>query len=169
MVDYPYATDFLGALPANPVKTACGWAQGNYTQIKDNLDYVRMLSIILNVFQNSTGTTTCTYIGDGSSSVTPGGLDDDGWNYQVCNEMVMPIAQNGRTDMFNSELWDADAFVSQCQATHWLNPQFNWALDSFGGRNTKRDFLHVSNIVFTNGDLDPWRAGGLTHSVPNNA
>lgn len=91
MVDYPYATNFLGALPANPVKTACGWAQGNYTTIKEDLDYVRMLAIVLNVFQNSTGTTPCTDVGSGAKAA-PGGLDDDGWNYQVCNEMVMPIA-----------------------------------------------------------------------------
>jgi dipeptidyl-peptidase-2 len=49
-----------------------------------------------------------------------------------------------------------------------LNPQFNWALDTFGGRNPNKDFLHLENIVFTNGDLDPWRAGGLTHPVPGN-
>jgi hypothetical protein len=82
--------------------------------------------------------------------------------------MVMPIAQNGKTDFLNPELWDADGFVSQCQSTHFLNPQFNWILDLFGGRNPNRDFLHISNIVFTNGDLDPWRAGGLTHAVPGN-
>ena len=65
MVDYPYATDFLGALPANPVKTACKWAQGNYTNPQSNLDNVKMLQIILNVYQNYPGTQTCTDVGSG--------------------------------------------------------------------------------------------------------
>lgn len=71
--------------------------------------------------------------------------------------------------MFNAEIWEPDAFVSQCQSTHFLNPQFNWALDTFGGRNPNKDFLHSSNIVFTNGNLDPWRAGGLLHEIPGNS
>jgi hypothetical protein len=28
-----------------------------------------------------------------------------------------------------------------------------------------RDFKHASNIIFSNGQLDPWRAGGLTKKV----
>jgi Serine carboxypeptidase S28 len=83
--------------------------------------------------------------------------------------MVMPIAQNGITDMFYRQLWNPDDYVSQCQQNNYMTPQFNWALDSFGGRNPNKDFRHVSNIAFTNGDLDPWRAGGLTHAVPGNA
>lgn len=82
--------------------------------------------------------------------------------------MVMPIAQNGMTDMFIKQLWSADDFVNSCQKNNWLNPQFDWALDTFGGRNPNQDFMHASNIVFTNGDLDPWRAGGLTHEIPGN-
>ena len=165
MVDYPYPTDFLGALPANPVKTACTWALGNKTNPSDNMNQVKMLQVMLNVFQNYTGQLPCTDVG---SSQPKGGLDDFGWDYQVCNEMVMPIAQNGITDMFYRELWNADSYVEQCQATHYMTPQFNWALDTFGGRNPNKDFKHLSNIVFTNGDLDPWRAGGLTHPIPGN-
>ena len=83
MVDYPYATDFVGALPANPVKTACTWAQGNFTTISSNTDYVKMLQIMLNVFQNYTGTLPCMDVGDSviEKKKSPGGLDDNGWSF----------------------------------------------------------------------------------------
>ena len=41
-------------------------------------------------------------------------------------------------------------------------------IDSYGGRNPEKDFMHYSNIAFTNGMLDPWRAGGLTHNLTSN-
>jgi lysosomal Pro-X carboxypeptidase len=43
-----------------------------------------------------------------------------------------------------------------------MTPKYDWALDFFGGRNIVRDFSSYSNIVFSNGDLDPWSAGGVT-------
>lgn len=47
-------------------------------------------------------------------------------------------------------------------------PQFDWALDTFGGRNPFKDFMHTTNIAFTNGLLDPWRAGGINYALKNN-
>ena len=29
----------------------------------------------------------------------------------------------------------------------------------------KRDFMKVSNIIFSNGELDPWHAGGVLENV----
>lgn len=66
--------------------------------------------------------------------------------------------------MFLPQPWNPDEFVEDCKSKN-LVPQFNWALDTFGGRNIKKDFQHVSNIIFSNGDLDPWRAGGVLSDV----
>ena len=43
-----------------------------------------------------------------------------------------------------------------------------WALDYFGGRHVKKDFLDTSNIIFSNGNLDPWMPGGVTADVSTN-
>ena len=50
-----------------------------------------------------------------------------------------------------------------------MTPKYDWALDYFGGRNPAQDFAASSNIIFSNGDLDPWHAGGiLTPMFENN-
>jgi hypothetical protein len=50
-----------------------------------------------------------------------------------------------------------------------MSPRYDWALDYFGGRNVHEDWAQTSNIIFSNGDLDPWHAGGVLEDVlPNN-
>ena len=46
-----------------------------------------------------------------------------------------------------------------------MTPEFDWALDVFGGRNIKQDFKHMTNIIFSNGDLDPWHSGGVLYNI----
>ena len=93
---------------------------------------------------------------------------EDAWGLQTCNEMVMPFSQSQVTDMFLKEVWSADAFATQCQQWMGLTPQFTWAIDTFGGRTIKRDFALYSNIIFTNGNLDPWQVGGVTTPINDN-
>ncbi len=96
---------------------------------------------------------------DAGTGVRNSGLDDEDWSYQVCNEMVMPIQTNGKTDMFLRDPWKADIFVKNCQLYNGLNSQSDCALDTFGGRKPNKDYKHASNIDFTNGDLDQCRTG----------
>lgn len=49
----------------------------------------------------------------------------------------------------------------QCQHDYGLTPDYDWALREFGGYNITQDLKHYSNIVFSNGSLDPWRAGSV--------
>lgn len=147
-VNYPYDTNFTRFLPGNPVKTAC--TNGKVDPASPDDGYVKGLAAAFTVFNGK----------DCVPLSSTGGGDANGWGFQCCIEMVMPIAQSGKTDMFLSQPWNPDQVASDC-AQLGLKPQFNFILDSFGGRNSNLDFMHTSNIIFSNGDLDPWRAGGV--------
>lgn len=67
--------------------------------------------------------------------------------------------------MFLPQYWDAPSYTKSCQETYGLTPQYDWALDYWGGRNPSKDFRHISNIIFSNGELDPWHVGGVLYNV----
>ena len=114
-----------------------------------------------NVYFNYTGAYPCTNLSDWEGT---GNLDGFGWNILACNQLFMPTGF-GEDSMFIPLKIDYAAYTKMCQETYGLTPQYNWALDYFGGYNIDKDFLAVTNIVWSNGELDPWRAGGLNKNV----
>jgi len=87
-----------------------------------------------------------------------------GWSYQSCTEFVMPICSNGISDMFEVQPWSFQAFSDYCFAQWNVRPRSEWPFIEFGGKNII-DLRYYSNIIFTNGNLDPWSAGGLNSTV----
>ena len=84
------------------------------------------------------------------------------WSYQACTEMVMPFCFDGTNDMFEPSPWDLALYTKQCQDT-WGEaavPQPDLANSLYGGRNLDS----ATNIVFSNGLLDPWSSGGILKS-----
>ena len=69
--------------------------------------------------------------------------------------------------MFIAQPWDYAGYTLSCQNQFGLTPIYDFVFDYFGGKDVMRDFKHASNIIFSNGQLDPWRAGGLTKQVNN--
>lgn len=173
MTDYPYETSFLQPLPANPVVESCKAYKDIEPQPAPGDDkeeilgdspftdreqqVLAALKASSDVYFNWTSVETCTNIDDTDAT---GALDGAGWNVLACNELAMPCSM-GKDSMFIEEPFDYAAYTQMCQSTYGLTPNYQWALDYFGGYNYTRDFQFYSNIIFSNGELDPWRAGGV--------
>jgi lysosomal Pro-X carboxypeptidase len=121
----------------------------------------KALAASTNVYFNYTGAYPCTNLSDWEGT---GSLDGFGWNILACNQLAMPVGFN-EDSMFLPQPFDYDSYTKMCQDAFGLTPDYDWALDYFGGYNIDKDFLALTNIVFSNGELDPWRAGGLNSNV----
>ena len=69
----------------------------------------------------------------------------------------MPMSRNGKDDMFWDQPFDAEAMKKYCWDTWRVVPRPMWPEINWGGRRIES----ASNIVFSNGKLDPWSGGGI--------
>jgi len=60
-----------------------------------------------------------------------------------------------------SILGDFEAYRKTCEEKYGVTPNYEWALDFYGGR-TDEEMLGFSKIFFSNGMLDPWSGGSPT-------
>ena len=123
-----------------------------------------MLKAVNVYFNNDSPNPNCT---DFSDTDATGGLDGFGWNVLACNQLAMPCS-NGKNSMFIPQPFDYNAFTKDCQQKYKMTPRYEWVWDYLGGQDIQRDFLSISNIIFSNGQLDPWTAGGLTIPITGN-
>ncbi|XP_067307027.1 lysosomal Pro-X carboxypeptidase isoform X2 [Pseudorasbora parva] len=155
MVDYPYEANFLQPLPAWPVKVVCTNLQFD-TGVSDK-QLLNGISKAVRVYYNYTGDAVCL----NTSQTATGNLGMLGWFYQSCTEMVMPMCTGGIADMFEPQPWNFQAFSDECYNQFGVRPREDWAEIVYGGRNIGAH----SNIIFSNGNLDPWMSGGVTESL----
>ena len=162
MVDYPYPTTFLAPLPAWPVNYACQQVSSALAHHpNDPRGILYGMSAGAEVFFNYAHQESCLKLGDGGES----GIDASGWNILYCNEMPMPFASSAETSMFPPYEWDQAANTAFCQYEYDETPQYDWVFNYFGGLNIKKDFAKLTNVVFSNGSLDPWHAGGILETI----
>ncbi|XP_071949074.1 lysosomal Pro-X carboxypeptidase-like [Antedon mediterranea] len=154
MVNYPYPANFLAPLPAWPINEVC--KHMNNAEASDDVILMQVASA-LNVYFNFTGNQKCFNI----SSNAVDTLGDLGWSYQSCTEMVMPFCSHGKNDMFESSPWDIKAFTEGCQKTWGVTPRPKWIPVQFWAK----DLEMATNIIFSNGLLDPWSAGGVLDEI----
>ena len=158
MADYPYPASFLGPMPANPINASAAFFTGPPSEMGD-AGVLSAVRSTMNIFYNYTGQEATCF---NTKQLNPPGLRVPGWNYQSCTEMVMPIGQYGEpSDMFYPAPWSLADIIHGCQSSYGVTQRPNYVPVHYGSKH----FGQFSNIVFTNGNLDPWYAGGVTFNA----
>uniref|UniRef100_A0A2P2HZL6 Lysosomal Pro-X carboxypeptidase n=2 Tax=Hirondellea gigas TaxID=1518452 RepID=A0A2P2HZL6_9CRUS len=154
MADYPYMANFLAPLPAYPVMAVCQ-PMKLYRDAPQTI--LQEVFKGLSVYFNYTTTAKCLQYKD----AMPTSLDDNGWDLQSCTEMVMPLCSDGKKDFFEPKPWDMKKFDEACYKRWAVHPEAKKMEMIYGGRNIPS----ASNIIFSNGLLDPWSSGGIVEDV----
>ncbi|CAH2001817.1 unnamed protein product [Acanthoscelides obtectus] len=157
MANYPYPSKFLQPLPAFPVRVFCNKLYGANTN--DTRTLLEVLNQAFQIYTNYSGQLKCH---DVNSSA-----DDSrkrAWRYQVCTELVMPLCSTD-ADMFENAKWDLKRYSEKCYRDVGVWPwRPDWIVQEYGGKNLR----YFSNIVFSNGLMDPWSVGGVLANVSSN-
>ncbi|CDW73474.1 lysosomal pro-x carboxypeptidase [Stylonychia lemnae] len=160
VVNYPYPTHFMAPLPAWPVAEACTKALALLPEHPQLSDYIKALSSIHKTFKWP----TCLPLPEDESA----SLYNQVYDYFHCNQMISNslYTRNGVSDMFlPAQDWDQEEMTKWCYDKYKLIPQYDWVLDNIGGRDPKKDFSSIENIIFSNGEIDPWLYGGITEEI----
>ena len=107
------------------------------------------------------------------------GSGDNGasWDFETCTFLVEAIGANNVTDMFIPRAWSLEWLNAHCAARFGARPRPTSLADTWGF-SADRLPLVASRIIFTNGLMDGWHAGGilanlsdtiLSYNMPNGA
>eukprot|EP00358_Blepharisma_japonicum_P003426 CAMPEP_0202947184 /NCGR_PEP_ID=MMETSP1395-20130829/11055_1 /ASSEMBLY_ACC=CAM_ASM_000871 /TAXON_ID=5961 /ORGANISM="Blepharisma japonicum, Strain Stock R1072" /LENGTH=439 /DNA_ID=CAMNT_0049648271 /DNA_START=141 /DNA_END=1460 /DNA_ORIENTATION=+ len=164
MTDYPYATNFLNPMPGHPVNASC--QAYTDTNMADTWEVLQATFNAINIYYNYTGESQCSDIfGTGTGNLGSA----NGWDYLSCSTLNIPIGGSKSTSMFGNQPWNQQAQNQYCQQTWGVTPQINYANIFYGTNvNPMIPLRDVSNIVFSNGGLDPWQFGSVTKSTNPN-
>ncbi|RHY20010.1 hypothetical protein DYB37_003710 [Aphanomyces astaci] len=162
MGNYPYPSSYLmngvSVMPAYPVRVACAHLADLHDD--DDVALFHAVKLSVGVFYNTTFDKRCYTFGQPSNESQH---DNDFWDYLSCSEMYMPMDQGGgANDFYMANVHNISASNASCLAEWNVPLRPTWAHTVYGGR---AGLEATSNIVFTNGNYDPWSGTGVLTSV----
>ncbi|KAF8404809.1 hypothetical protein HHK36_009699 [Tetracentron sinense] len=155
MVNYPYPSSFMMPLPGHPIKEVCR----KIDSYPDGSSVLERIFAGVSIYYNYTGTVDCFNLED-----DPHGMD--GWNWQACTEMIMPMSSDQHTSMFPTYDYSYSSYQAECWEDFHVKPRPRWITTEFGGHDLRAVLKTFgSNIIFSNGLLDPWSGGSVLQNV----
>ena len=139
MKNYPFPTAMMDKLPAFPLRTACSFFKEPSLHALDQL---------LEFYGHECQTS------DFHKNIVLG------WQTLTCHELVMPNL-NGDGSIFPTSEGTTYNFAAKkafCQEVLGLTPDEHWVARNF-------DIHKSSNILFVNGNADPWLPTGVTRNL----
>jgi lysosomal Pro-X carboxypeptidase len=174
MTDYPYAAGFLQNMPAWPAKQACD--KFGKTILSNN-GLLKRLSLAIQVFYgNTTANPLCIDTSKCDDQSGLGANADQGWNWQECTEIaIYQCSQGAPNDLWWKQCTDNSSDTTTPSFSKYSQASCQSMLSNVKGYNAstmwERDHVSITygfgfhgatNIIFTNGHLDPWSVGGVT-------
>ncbi|XP_058765202.1 uncharacterized protein LOC131638651 [Vicia villosa] len=155
MVNYPYPSEFMKPLPGHPIKEVCRRIDGGPA----GTSILERIYEGVNVYYNYTGEAKCFELDD-----DPHGLS--GWDFQACTEMVMPMSCSKESSMYPPYEYNYSSFEEDCFKKFGVKPRPRWITTEFGGHDIHNVLKNFgSNIIFSNGLLDPWSGGSVLQDI----
>ena len=159
-IDYPEPS---GSLPASPVARVC------------ELDWSAPLVALAKVAVWFYGKQPKGCIAHATNDQIGGGTPGDGpephspWGYQSCTETLHPFST--AAGAWRSYTFDDDAIGKLCASYYGVRPRLGW-LEEWSGGYAIADRNLTTNLIWSNGRLDPWSGGGFlrpSDAVPGGA
>ncbi|XP_055851394.1 lysosomal Pro-X carboxypeptidase-like isoform X2 [Episyrphus balteatus] len=157
MTNYPYEADVYTFLPANPIRKFCSNLDENY----DGQELVKALRRALDVYANPKGEKKCFEFPKRRLMQES---DQKAWSFQRCTELITGMCEGTNNNMFPPDNNNLQEEIKGCKSTYDLPVEryVNRIRDHFGVEKLKT----ATNIIFSNGLLDPWSAAGVLRT-PN--
>ncbi|KAG7540829.1 hypothetical protein ISN45_Aa07g009860 [Arabidopsis thaliana x Arabidopsis arenosa] len=182
MVNYPTPANFMAPLPAYPVEEVrhvseykvvyflywlihnetssynrCARSSTGFPLEASNLDRAFAAA---SLYYNYSCSENCFDI---ENQTDPHGLN--GWYWQACTEMVMPISCSNQS-MFQPFEYDEKVDQEDCLKEYGVKPRPHWITTEFGGHRIEMVLKRFGiNIIFSNGMQDPWSREGVLKNI----
>lgn len=153
-LNYDEASNYGIQFPAWPVNRTCSDLNSLFS-----INPLKAIAFAIQNYYNSTGDKTCVDI----NLDQPDFAFSPGWDYLACTETYMPMGQRGIWYPYQPPSLPGDESACMQQWNITMRP--NWSRIHWGGFSS---FEAASNIIFSNGLIDPWHALGVLVS-PNPA